>query len=281
MAASARRGRLAGVNIVTKDTTVCVSFASNPSNHGVRFHNYLYAKLGLDFLYVARAPRDIVGAVAAVRALPLRGASVSMPFKEAVIPLLDELSGSASAIESVNTIVNDEGHLTGHNTDYVAAAELVAPLERVPVVLAGSGGMAKAVGAALRDAGFTEGEIVARNEVAGRALADRLGWTWRREAAAREGALVVNVTPVGMVGAAAPDDMAFPEAVVREAGVVFDVVAKPVETPMIRFARRLDKPLITGGQVIALQAAEQFRLYTGVSIGDDLVVEAENYAAAT
>jgi len=268
------------VNIVTKDTTVCVSFASNPSNHGVRFHNYLYAKLGLDFLYVARAPRDIDGAVTAIRALPLRGASVSMPFKEAVIPLLDELSESAAAIESVNTIVNDGGRLTGYNTDYIAAAELVEPLERVPVVLTGSGGMAKAVGAALRDAGFGEGEIVARNERSGRELADRLGWSWRKEATIRPGALIVNVTPVGMAGAAAPDSLAFPEEVVREAGVVFDVVAKPVETPLIRYARQLGKPMITGGQVIALQAAEQFRLYTGTSISDELVVEAEAYAAA-
>ncbi|PMZ77466.1 shikimate 5-dehydrogenase, partial [Pseudomonas sp. FW306-02-H05-AB] len=82
--------------------------------------------------------------------LAIRGCAISMPFKEAVIPLLDGIAPSAAAIDSVNTIVNDEGTLTGHNTDYAAVARLIADIDpATPFVLRGSGGMAKAVVAAL------------------------------------------------------------------------------------------------------------------------------------
>ena len=110
--------------ILNKDMQVCISLAGRPSNLGTRFHNFLYDELGLNFIYKAFTTDDIEGAVRGIRALGIRGCSVSMPFKEAVIPLVDIVEQSASAIESVNTIVNDDGVLTGSNTDYEAIAEL-------------------------------------------------------------------------------------------------------------------------------------------------------------
>ncbi|UTA49733.1 hypothetical protein MSS93_07445 [Deinococcus radiodurans] len=124
-----------------------------------------------------------------------------MPFKEAVIPLLDELMPSAAAIESVNTIVNDDGVLRAYNTDYEAVRLLIREKELDPswrVGVRGSGGMGKAVASALRDAGFENGVLVARNEAAGRELAGRLGWRWTPEPEAAD--LLVNVTPIGMAG---------------------------------------------------------------------------------
>ncbi len=105
--------------------------------------------------------------MAGIRGLPIRGAAVSMPYKEAVIPLVDVMDPSAKAIDSVNTIVNNHGVLTAYNTDYIAIARLLKD-HQVPsshtALLRGAGGMAKAVAAALRDAGFTAVTIVARNE---------------------------------------------------------------------------------------------------------------------
>ena len=109
-----------------RNTTLCVSLAARPSNHGVRFHNWLYAELGLNFLYKAIAPTDIEQAVAGIRGLDIRGAGVSMPYKAAVIPLIDHVDPSAARIQAVNTIVNDGGVLTGYNTDYSAVSELLA-----------------------------------------------------------------------------------------------------------------------------------------------------------
>ena len=110
---------------LSKDTRLCISLAARPSNIGTRFHNYLYDLLGLDFIYKAFTTTDIVAAIGGVRALGIRGCSVSMPFKQDVIPLVDRVEPSAQAINAVNTIVNDDGRLTASNTDYIAVERLI------------------------------------------------------------------------------------------------------------------------------------------------------------
>src|SRR5206468_1053508 len=86
-----------------KDTRLCISLAGRPSNIGTRFHNYLYDQLGLDFIYKAFTTTDIVAAIGGVRALGIRGCSVSMPFKQDVMPLVDVVEASARAIDSAMT----------------------------------------------------------------------------------------------------------------------------------------------------------------------------------
>lgn len=142
---------------LNKDTTVCMSLAARPSNFGTRFHNFLYDALDLDYLYKAFTTTDLAAAIGGVRALGIRGCAISMPFKEACIPMVDELDPSAKAIDSVNTIVNTNGYLKAYNTDYIAIAKLLAEHQvsnQLTFVLRGSGGMAKAVACALKDAGF-------------------------------------------------------------------------------------------------------------------------------
>lgn len=266
------------VNHVDRETTLCISLAARPGNHGVRFHNWLYEQFGLNYLYKAIAPLDITAAVAGIRGLGIRGAGVSMPYKEEVIPLLDALDPSAERIRSVNTIVNDEGTLTGYNTDYVAICELLRRHEvdpALPVTVRGSGGMANAVVAALSDHGMT-GTVVARNHVTGSSLARRLEWDFSTEVPEDSG-MLVNVTPLGM-GGSDEDELAFSEAEIARARIVFDVVANPVHTPLIESATRIGVPTINGGEVLALQAAEQFVLYTGIRPDDEQVAAAAAYA---
>jgi shikimate dehydrogenase len=266
---------------IGRSTTLCMSLSGRPGTFGSRFHNHLYEQLGLDFVYKAFATTDLPAAIGGVRALGIRGCSVSMPFKEACIPLLDALAPSAAAIESVNTIVNDGGRLTGHNTDYAAVVALlrkhhIAP--ETPVVLRGSGGMAKAVGTALRDAGFRRGTLLARNPVSGPSLARSLGFALAADLGAARPALLVNATPVGMAGAAEASELAFPLEAIHACEIAFDVVAVPVETPFVRAARAAGKSVITGADVIALQALDQFVLYTGVTPTEDQVARAAVYA---
>ena len=124
---------------------------------------------------------DAEGAVRGIRALKIRGAAVSMPHKEAVIPFMDELDDSASAIDAVNTIVNTDGYLKAYNTDYQAVVEALAHHEvdkNYSIVVRGSGGMAKAVIAAFRDSGFSNLTVLSRNEVTGSALAEKYGFKW-------------------------------------------------------------------------------------------------------
>ena len=268
---------------LSKTTRLCMSLSARPGNFGTRFHNFLYEALDLDYVYKAFTTTDLPAAIGGIRALGIRGCAVSMPFKEAVIPLLDALDPSAGVLQSVNTIVNDDGFLRGHNTDYLAVRRLL-DVHQVPrdlrVAVRGSGGMAKAVTCALRDAGLTTGTIVARNEATGRALADAHGYGWQPDTAGLQADLLVNVTPIGMAGGDEAGDLAFSLALVEGAHTVFDVVAVPPHTPLIVAARAAGKPVITGSEVIALQALEQFVLYTGVRPHPDQVAEAAAFANA-
>ena len=268
---------------LNKDTRLCISLAARPSNIGTRFHNHLYDVLGLDFIYKAFTTTDIVGAIGGVRALGIRGCSVSMPFKSDVIGLVDEVEASARVIDSVNTIVNEDGHLTASNTDYLAVQRLIDEHRLDPsatVMIRGSGGMARAVGAAFRDHGFGSGTVVARNVEAGREPAARLGYEYSAEVSDRVAAVIVNVTPIGMAGGPESAERAFAESTIAQADTVFDVVALPAETPLITAARAAGAHVITGAEVIALQAAEQFERYTGVRPTPEQVAEASAISRA-
>jgi shikimate dehydrogenase len=268
---------------LNKETRLCISLAGRPTNIGTRFHNFLYRELGLDFVYKAFTTSDLAAAIAGIRGLGIRGCGVSMPYKEACIPHLDRLDRSASALESVNTVVNDEGHLRGYNTDYIAIAQLLAQhgvAADLPFALRGSGGMARAVAGALHDAGFRRGIVLARNPVSGRALAERHAYEWRAEIGEDRPALLINATPIGMAGGPESDALAFEASLVEASQVVFDVVAFPAETPLVRQARQAKKQVITGAEVIALQAAEQFALYTGVRPTADQIARASAFARA-
>jgi shikimate dehydrogenase len=267
---------------LSKDTVLCISLAARPSNVGTRFHNFLYQALDLDYVYKAFSPVDITDAVRGIRGLGIRGAAVSMPFKAAVIALRDEIDASAAEIGAVNTIVNTGGHLQGYNTDVIAVERLLAT-HRVrpdsPVALLGSGGMACACAAALERAGFTAVTVVARNREAGCALADRHGWSWRDVAEPRY-SMILNATPVGMAGGSDSDAMPVSAEVVDHAETVFDVVAYPPDTPLMRYAQQRGKRGISGEQVMVLQAVEQFELYTGIRPEAELVARAAAHSRA-
>lgn len=266
--------------LIGRDTRLCMSLSARPGNFGTRFHNRLYELLGLDFVYKAFSTRDLEGAVRGILALDIRGCAISMPFKEAVIPLLDGIAPSAAAIDSVNTIVNDAGMLTGHNTDYAAVARLISDIDPATrFLLRGSGGMAKAVAAALCNSEFRNGTIVARNAEQGQALATRYGFRWQADLGAAGAPLLINVTPIGMAGGDA-DSLAFPETMIVASRVVIDVVQYPPETRLLRAAQAAGKRIITGTEIATLQALDQFVLYTGVTPSDAQVADAAAFARA-
>lgn len=266
---------------ISKDTLVCMSLSGRPGNAGTRFHNFLYDELGLDYLYKAFTTTDIAAAVAGIRALGIRGCAVSMPWKEDVIPLVDEMDPSAAAIESVNTIVNDAGHLTAYNTDYTTLRLLLRDHEvdtGLPAAVLGSGGMAKAAVAAVRDQGFDQITVVARNPATGPALAAKYGAAHAPELGDLRPGLILNATPFGMAGGPDADRIPVPDEAIAAAAVVFDVVHLPAETPLVRRARELGRAVIHGGEVAALQAAEQFTLYTGVALSPDQIARARAFS---
>ena len=269
--------------ILNSQMQMCISIASRPSNIGTRFHNFLYEELGLNFVYKGFAVDDAEGAVRGVRALKIRGAAVSMPHKESVIAHLDELDPSAAAIDAVNTIVNTDGHLKGYNTDYTAVVSVLKEHKvdnNFSVLLRGSGGMAKAVVAAFRDSGFNNLTVVSRNHSTGQALAAKYGYSWISEdqlQSLTSCSVLVNVTPIGMSGGN-QGEQSFPQRLIDASSVAFEVIAMPIETPLVVSARIAGKEVITGIEIMSLQAAIQFELYTGVALTQEQVRRASEFS---
>lgn len=252
--------------MVNKDTQLCISVASRPSNFGTTLHNAAYAALGLNFVYKAFGVSDLAGAITGVRALNIRGCSVSMPFKEAVLPLLDDLDETARAIGAVNTVVNETGRLMGYNTDAIGARKALESIEVQPgesVLLLGAGGVARAIVFALRQLGFSRVQVTTRDPKKAQLLNSILPcevapWEDRHKVKAD---LLINATPMGMSPNInqSPMDAGF----LSQTRAVMDVVVSPMESCLIKLARSMGKDVAPGYLMSLEQMIEQFRLYTG------------------
>ena len=246
--------------------TVCGSLSRFPVSLGRSMHEAGYRALGLDWMYAPFACVDVADAVRGMRALSIRGLGVSMPFKLDVIPHLDAITDQSRRIGAVNTLVNDGGVVTGHNTDALGATAALAEvvdLDGAKVLLLGAGGAARAVAFGLVDAGATV-TVANRShekavELAQASGAAHAGWD---EALASEHDVLVNATSQGMagVGLASP----VPAACLRAGVVVMDIVYKPVETELAVTARARGATVITGERMLLHQAMGPFRLYTSL-----------------
>jgi shikimate dehydrogenase len=206
-----------------------------------------------------------------VRLLGFSGVNVTFPYKEAVIPLLDALAPGAAAIGTANTVVAREGKLTGHNTDATGfAAAFTAVLGSpgdAPVALIGAGGVGRAIGFALAELGARTLRIVDRESDKANALAARLAdrmttQVCRDVAEALDGAGgVINGTPIGML----PNrDSPVPADLLHAGLFVADAVYTPLWTPLLQAARAKGCRVMTGRELCIYQAADAFRLFTGL-----------------
>ena len=252
----------------TSRPVLCGSIAGRPGSFGIAMHTAAYHALGLDYVYVAFGTEDTAGAVAAMRALGLRGLGVTMPHKVRIIDCLDAVDDDARAIGAVNTVVNDDGRLTGHNVDWLGAVaalrEVIEPAgRRSAVVGAGGGARAIAYGLSREGARVT---LFNRSRERGEALARALGLPFAGPPEALLAAepfdILVHATPVGFH---VPDECLIPAAVLRPPLVVFDAVPIPIETALLRTARAAGCVTLPGIRMQLHQAMLQFRLYTGAT----------------
>jgi shikimate dehydrogenase len=231
-------------------------------------HEAGYRALGLPFAYVPFEVRDLAGAIGGMRGLGIRGFGVSHPFKQDVIPMLDSLDPVAERIGAVNTIVNTDGCLVGHNTDWIGATralEEVRPIAGARVLLLGAGGAARAIAFGLREK-QAHTTIANRDAAKGAALAADAGaqfvaWD-RRAEVAQASDVIVNATSLGQ-GDIAPDVLPVPEGALPPGAVVMDIVYKPIHTPLLAAARTRGARVVHGGRMLLHQATAQFQLYTG------------------
>jgi shikimate dehydrogenase len=238
---------------------------------GIRGHYHL---MDLDRL-PGRKLADLLGAA---RAAGFTGVNVTFPCKEAVVPLLDEVSAEAREIGSVNTVTIDAGGRTaGDNTDRIGFRRgLEEELGRDAVrggtvVLVGAGGAGRAVAFALFDLGAARVAVYDTDARRGAALAadlivrfgaGRCAALESLEPALAGAAGIVNATPIGMLGF---PGMPVPAASLRAAHWVADIVYTPLETALVTAARASGARVVTGGGMCVHQAAEAFRLFTGIA----------------
>lgn len=247
-------------------------------------HNAAFTHLGVDAVYVpfGARPEALASAVAGLRALGVRGANVTVPHKEAILPLLDEVDLDARTLGAVNTIVRDAERLVGFNTD---APGLVRSLEEAGVdvrgrrvTVLGAGGAARAAVVGLARAGATRVHIAARRpdqaDAIRRAVQPSVCDTTLDPCpmddphlASRfaETDLLVQATSATLGGG--PDAQAFTAALpmdaLPKAAAVVDLVYQPLETPLLRAARRRGLRGVDGLGMLLHQGALAFERWTG------------------
>lgn len=225
-------------------------------------HEAGYQELELEFRYISVESQTLEPAVRSMIELGFRGFGVSMPFKLDIMPFLHEISADVASIGACNTVVNNNGRLTGHNTDWRGAMDALREegIQRPGrALIMGAGGAARALIFGLQQAGWHV-EIVARNLAAAKAV------TADFSLPAPHGLddplfpgfnLFLNSTPVTDF----PQDFLATDRL-PDLEAVFDVVYNPVPTPLGDIAARRGLIFVPGWKMLLHQAMHQFTLYT-------------------
>jgi shikimate dehydrogenase len=229
-------------------------------------HNAAFKASGFDGVYTAFEVADLPSALKGIRALGIRGVSVTIPHKVSVIPLLDEVDPTAMKIGAVNTVVSDGGVLKGYNTDCQGAVAALMEKSEVPgkrVLIVGAGGAARAIGFGLtgKRARVT---FCNRTEKKAERLAGELGAAFCRmeEIGDGEWEIIINTTSVGMTPHT--KHMPIPETLLRPGQCVMDIVYNPLETLLLKKAAQAGCITVDGAAMFVHQGAFQFELWTGL-----------------
>lgn len=267
--------------IITGKTKIC-GLIGDPVEHTMSpaMHNAAFEELGLDYIYLPFRVKaeNLAGAVAGLKALGLCGFNVTIPHKVNIIPLLDSVDPVARKIGAVNTIVNDDGRLTGYNTD--AAGFLEALREQgveaagKNIVILGAGGASRAISCVLAENGARLTILNRRQELDWAVdIARRINRDTGEVAQALEltdanlstslsaAGILVNATSVGM----SPDEDSspVPAGLLKSGLMVFDIVYNPVRTRLLREAASAGLCTVGGVDMLAWQGALAFEKWTG------------------
>ncbi len=266
-------------------TTEVCGILLHPSGHTLSpvLHRAAYAALKLDAVYLAFdiPPGQLRSAVESMRGLGLRQLSISLPHKEAVLELADEVSADAQQIGAANTLTRSANQLRADNTDWLAVRttlETCGSWQGKRALVLGAGGAARAVVFALVQMKM---EVRVQNRTAARAeqLARDLGAQAGAPSDAGPPDLLVNATSVGMDPE--PDATPFPTEQLNAHTTVFDTVYRPLETRLLREARARGCPTQDGLDMLVHQAVEQLRIWSGQQADPALLREAAVRALAT
>lgn len=271
--------------------TRLAAVVANPIKHSISpfIHNSAFEATSTNGVYLAWEVKgtDLAETVVNIRRYQMFGINLSMPYKEQVIPYLDELSEEARLIGAVNTVVNREGTLIGYNTDGKGFFKSLPSfkISGKRMVLLGAGGAAKAILAQAILDGVSQISVFVRsssmektrpylekiqNATGFRVDLFALEDVQDLQDSITKADLLVNATSVGMDGTSQP----IPTSIVLpEKLLVADVIYQPFETPFLKWARNQGNQSINGLGMLLYQAAEAFELWTGKEMPADQIWE--------
>ena len=271
--------------------TRLAAVVANPIKHSISpfIHNSAFEATNTNGVYLAWEvdATELAETVANIRRYQMYGINLSMPYKEQVIPYLDQLSEEACLIGAVNTVVNREGTLIGYNTDGKGFFKSLPSfkISRKRLVLLGAGGAAKAILAQAILDGVSQISVFVRsssmektrpylekiqNATGFRVDLFALEDVQDLQDSITQADLLVNATSVGMDGTSQP----IPTSIVLpEKLMVADVIYQPFETPFLKWARNQGNQSINGLGMLLYQAAEAFEFWTGKEMPTDQIWE--------
>ena len=271
--------------------TRIAAVVANPIKHSISpfIHNSAFEVTNTNGVYLAWEvdATELAETVANIRRYQMYGINLSMPYKEQVIPYLDQLSEEACLIGAVNTVVNREGTLIGYNTDGKGFFKSLPSfkISKKRLVLLGAGGAAKAILAQAILDGVSQISVFVRsssmektrpylekiqNATGFRVDLFALEDVQDLQDSITQADLLVNATSVGMDGSSQP----IPTSIVLpEKLLVADVIYQPFETPFLKWARNQGNQSINGLGMLLYQAAEAFELWTGKEMPTDQIWE--------
>lgn len=262
---------------------LCGLLAENPSRLGQAMHNAGFKSLELPFVYVAFPTKNPETAFKAMRELGLRGFSITIPYKETCLNLVDELDENARKIAAINTAINYGSKIVGYNTDYLGIINAfkeqnISDLKGKTVLNIGSGGAASAGIFAFQQLGAERIIVSNRSPERAKKLAKQFGvesCTFEGISALKDAKIdiIVNSTPIGshlQPQSIHLENMLSP--LLSKDILVFDMATR--ETNLIQIAKKKGCKTVPGLSMLVHQAVEQFYLFTEKRIGSLILKEA-------
>ncbi|MBU4185995.1 MAG: shikimate dehydrogenase [Proteobacteria bacterium] len=253
------------MNIDASTFLFCV--IGDPISHSLSpvMHNSAFAHIKYNGVYLAFNVKDVSSAISGIRALNIKGVSVTIPHKLTVMEFLDEIDENAIKIGAVNTIVNRQDRLFGSNTDYLGATNALlekTSIKDKDVIMIGAGGAARAIGFGILSEG---GRLTIVNilEDEGKQLARDLGVEYYplQDYKDYDCQILINATPLGMYPNI--DEMPIKNEYLQKDMVVMDIVYNPLKTRLLKEAEDIGCITIDGASMFVYQGVAQFELWTG------------------
>lgn len=241
---------------------------AHPAKHSLspKLHNAAFKALNIDAHYdkFDVTPEELEDFILGVRDEDIKGLSVSLPHKEAVIEYVDELSEDARAMGAVNTIKNVDGVLLGENVDFfgtVEALEDVTKLANKKCLVFGAGGAGRAVVYGLKKCGA---EVLVLNRTLEKAkkLAEQFDCEYGglENSVNFDADIIIQTTSCWLSDI---DTKLLPDGYLKPEMIVMDIVYSPLFTPLLKDAEKAGCKIITGDKMLLYQAFEQFKIWTG------------------